>query len=206
MTKHRNKEKWIAAILEAASVEIDEKGYADFSMEAIVRRTGFSKGGIYRFFSNKSEVALQLFIQAYEAQLAFDAEECLNWNLPMDETVFRLFVRYRIPEEGARALDRIWIRLLPEVLNDSRFSEKRAELLSAIREKIGNLCIAIAHRDNIAVPGNFASRLADSFELSAALLEGLSVQTALGGALSHQRVLVQSFISQIIRNLFVEND
>jgi AcrR family transcriptional regulator len=204
MTKHRNREEWIAEILEAASAEIDEHGYADFSMESIVRRTGFSKGGIYRFFSNKSEVALQLFIQAYEAQLAFDAAECLNWNLPMDETVFRLFVRYRIPEEGARALDRIWVRLLPEVLNDQRFSTKRAELLSAIREKIGQLCLDIARRDHIAVPHNFTSRLSDSFEISAALLEGLAVQTALGGALSHQRVLVKAFISQIIQNLFAE--
>ena len=202
MTKHRDKEEWITQILDAAKAEIDEKGYADFSMEAIVRRTGFSKGGIYRFFRNKSEVALQLFTEAYEEQLAFDVDECLGWNLPMDETVFRLFVRYRISEEGARTLDRIWIRLLPEVLNDARFSDKRAELLAAIQQKIGDLCVALAGRDGIPVPENFVTLFSNSFELSAALLEGLTVQTALGGEISHQATLVKAFVSQILRDIF----
>ena len=202
MTKHKSKSEWITEILEAARIEIDENGYSEFSMEAIVRRTGFSKGGIYRFFSNKSDVALRLFTESYEQHLDFDVKECLGWKQPIADTVFRLFARYRMPEEGARRLDRIWIRLLPEVLNDARFSKKRAELLSEIRRKFGALCVALAERDGFPVPDDFEQRLSDSFELSAGLLEGLSVQTALGSPIEHQGVLVKTFVDHLIEDIF----
>ncbi|MBN2530673.1 MAG: TetR/AcrR family transcriptional regulator [Deltaproteobacteria bacterium] len=205
MTKHQSKDEWIAEILEAARVEIDENGYSEFSMEAIVRRTGFSKGGIYRFFKNKSEVGLQLFTESYNAQLDFDVNECVGWRLPMQETIFKLFIRYRLSEEGAKRMDRIWIRLLPEVLNDARFCDERARLLSEIKDKIGALCIVIAERDNIRIPADFHVKLSESFELSAALMEGFSVQTALGSgsAIEHQGILVRAFIDKLVQDIFI---
>ncbi|MBN2719050.1 MAG: TetR/AcrR family transcriptional regulator [Deltaproteobacteria bacterium] len=202
MTKHRSKQEWIFEILEAARAEIDENGYADFSMEAVVRRTGFSKGGIYRFFGNKSDIALRIFAESYEAILSFDVQACLEWQLPMADTVFRLFNRYRLPEEGARRQDRIWIRLLPEVLNDQRFSLKRAELLAEIEMKIGTLCIELAKRDGFSIPVEFKEKFADSFELSAAMMEGLAVQTALGSAIEHQGALVKAFIDNLLHDMF----
>lgn len=202
MTKHRSKKEWISQILDAARFEIDESGYSGFSMEAIVRRTGFSKGGIYRFYKNKSDVALALFTESYEHQLSFDIADCVSWNVPLTDTIFRLFERYNIPQEGARRADRIWIRLLPEVLNDEKFRRKRAELLMEIEEKIGELCIAITQRDNMDMPTDFKTRFCDSFALSAGLLEGLSVQTALGSSIEHQGILVKSFIDNLLINIF----
>ncbi|MBN2340698.1 MAG: TetR/AcrR family transcriptional regulator [Deltaproteobacteria bacterium] len=203
MTKHRRKEEWISEILEAARIEIDEHGYTEFSMEALVRRTGFSKGGIYRFYKNKADVALELFSESYVQQLSFDLERCVEWNLPIADTIFRLFVRYSLPQEGARRADRIWIRLIPEVLNDAAFKERRAELLHDIEVKIGRLCKAIAERDGREIVADFDQKFSDSFSLSAGLLEGLSVQTALGCSIEHQGALVKTFIDSLIQNLFV---
>ena len=202
MTKHRDKTEWISEILAASRAEIDETGYSDFSMEAVVRRTGFSKGGIYRFFSNKSDVGLSLFAESYESLLSFDVQDCLDWQLPMADTVFRLMARYNRPEEGARQQDRIWIRLLPEVLNDVRFSTKRAELLTKIKLKFGDLFIALARRDGLTVPVDFDEKFTNAFELSEALLEGMAVQTALGSAIAHQGILVRAFIDHVVKDIF----
>lgn len=202
MTKHRSKEDWISEILNAAQLEIDEHGFTEFSMESIVRRTGFSKGGIYRFYANKSEIALELFSASYQQQLDFEIERCLNWNLSITDTIFRLFVRYNRPQESARHADRIWIRLLPEVLNDKRFSDRRATLLLKIENKINDLCKALAVRDGVSLPSDFDQKFSDSFSLSASLLEGLSVQSALGSSIAHQGLLVKTFIDKLVQDLF----
>jgi len=58
MTKKLPKEERIGDIVQAAVDEFLESGYDDASMEAIARRAGISKGGLYHHFSSKDEILL----------------------------------------------------------------------------------------------------------------------------------------------------
>jgi AcrR family transcriptional regulator len=202
MTRHKSREEWIEAILEAARAEIDESGYGGFSMEGIVRRTGFSKGGIYRFFKNKSDVALEIFASSYRGILDIEIEQCVLWNLPMDETIFKLINRYSDSEEGARMTDRIWMRLLPEVLNDKRFTETRSKLLAGIEEKMILLSETLAERDGLQMRDDMYERVPDAISMGVGLMEGFAIQSALGGSIEYQGMLAKQFVSGVVKKFY----
>lgn len=201
MTKHRSKEEWISEILSAAADEIDENGYSEFSMEAIVRRTGLSKGGIYRFYKNRADVALDVFSSTYRKLLDFDMDSAVSWNLPLDETIFKLILRYNIDEDEARKYDRIWVKLVPEVLVDERFKEARSLLLQEIKIKMLELISRIAERDKIEFHDEFDDAIVEAFSMMTGLLEGFAVQSALGASIELQANQVRQFISGVVEFL-----
>ena len=206
MTKHRSKDKWIEDILNAARKEIDELGYGDFSMEGIIRRTKLSKGGVYRFFKNKSEVALELFASCYRSILDIEIDDCVSWNLPIDETIFKLMSRYSDPEEGVRMTDRIWVRLLPEVLNDNRFTKTRARLLNDIEQKMISLAVTLAKRDGLRMIPDMKPYISGAISMGVGLMEGFAIQSALGSSIKQQGFLAKQFVSGIIENFFEQDD
>jgi TetR/AcrR family transcriptional regulator, transcriptional repressor for nem operon len=62
MAKGANSKEFIIA----ASVPIfNTKGYTGTSLQDIIDKTGFTKGGIYRHFTNKEELAAAAFSHAY---------------------------------------------------------------------------------------------------------------------------------------------
>jgi AcrR family transcriptional regulator len=58
MTKKEPKAKRMGEIIQAAVDEFLEKGYEAASMDAIARRAGVSKGGLYHHFRSKDEILL----------------------------------------------------------------------------------------------------------------------------------------------------
>ena len=56
MTKKEPKEKRMQAIIEAAVEVFLKKGYEGASMEAIAKRAGLTKGGLYHHFRGKDEI------------------------------------------------------------------------------------------------------------------------------------------------------
>jgi AcrR family transcriptional regulator len=69
MTGKLPKAERVHHIVEAAVAEFLDKGYDGASMEAIAKRAGISKGGLYHHFSNKDEVlvfANQVFMEPVE--------------------------------------------------------------------------------------------------------------------------------------------
>lgn len=58
MTKKEPKAKRMGEIIQAAVDEFLEKGYEAASMEAIAKRAGVSKGGLYHHFRSKDEILL----------------------------------------------------------------------------------------------------------------------------------------------------
>ncbi len=56
MTRKEPKEKRIQAIIEAAVEVFLKKGYEGTSMEAIAKRAGLTKGGLYHHFKGKDEI------------------------------------------------------------------------------------------------------------------------------------------------------
>ncbi len=56
-------------ILAAAAAVFAQKGFADASMNDILRAAGVSKGGIYWHFSSKNEIVAAIFDHYFDAQL-----------------------------------------------------------------------------------------------------------------------------------------
>ena len=59
------------AIIEKAAPLLNQRGFAGCSMADIMEATGLEKGGLYRHFSSKEELAAEVF--RYAMQTAFDA-------------------------------------------------------------------------------------------------------------------------------------
>jgi AcrR family transcriptional regulator len=60
-----------AAVLQSAFELLREKGYADISIDAVATRAGVGKATIYRWWSNKAELAVDAFFSATTEDLAF---------------------------------------------------------------------------------------------------------------------------------------
>jgi len=58
MTEKLSREIRVNSIVTAAVEEFLEKGYTSTSMDAIAKRAGISKGGLYHHFRNKDEILL----------------------------------------------------------------------------------------------------------------------------------------------------
>src|SRR6202795_167325 len=54
-------------IVEAAAPIFNKRGYAGSSLSDLMEATGLKKGGIYRHFSSKEELAAEAFDYAWEA-------------------------------------------------------------------------------------------------------------------------------------------
>ncbi len=201
MTKHRKREEWIEEILEAAADELVGVGYSKLTMEGIAARTELSKGGVYRFFANKREVALALFTKHYREQLDFDVEEVVLWDLPITEILYRLL--FELWEEGKLRRDqKVWVQLFPETLHDNEFSSERERLLGQLREKFGDLVTRLIERFGLEKDDQFDQNLDTALRLGIALMEGLVIQGTSGASLEEQAALVRRFIDVMLVDTF----
>ncbi len=131
MTKHRKKEEWVEEILDAAADRVVAEGYSNLTMESIAAHTTLSKGGVYRYFSNKHEVALALFERVYRNSMNFEFADILAWNTSIEETIQRLLV-VRRDANDVRRDQNIWVQLVSETLWDEAFrAQGRAVLRTA---------------------------------------------------------------------------
>jgi AcrR family transcriptional regulator len=193
MTRHRKKEEWIREILDAAADEIAENGYASLTMEAVAARTELSKGGVYRFFANKREVALALYTRCYDDHLAFDIDEVVAQGLPIAETIFRVIFGMQDPKAFSR-LQQVWVQLAPEAMRDEGFRAARDRSLRLLLQKIGTLVLRLVVRDGRAVPAKFGDELETALLLGVALIEGLVFQGSTGTSFEKQAELVKRFV------------
>jgi AcrR family transcriptional regulator len=199
MTKHRKRDEWIAEILDAAAAEIAENGYVNLTMDAIAARTELSKAGIYRFFSNKREVALALYARCYAQHLDFDVDEVVARGLPMSQAIFG--VVFGAHEEHPREFSRVqkvWVQLAPEAMRDEAFRKARTRSLRLLLQKVGALVLRLAARDGRDVPEGFGDKLETALSLGVALIEGLVFQGSTGTSFRKQADLVRRFIDIMI--------
>ncbi len=197
MTKHRKREEWIEEILEAAADELVSVGYSRLTMDAIAARTDLSKGGVYRFFSNKREIALALFTRHYRELLVFEADEVITWNLPITETLYRLL--FEQWEEGRLRRDqKVWVQLISETLRDEEFAAERERLLEQLREKFGELVKRLLDHYGLEMDDERDQKLDTALRLGIALLEGLVIQGTTGTPIEEQAALVRRFINVML--------
>lgn len=199
MTRHRKPEEWIQEILDAASAEIEEKGYPALTMESIARRTELSKGGVYRFFANKNDVALALFTSCYKESLVMDVDEAISWELPVAETFNRVLLQLHAGSEKKQGARRVWMHLLPEVLRDDRFRAERELLLVEIGERFMELAVRLLAREGLSVTSEVRTGIQASIKLGVALFEGFTIQSSLGGAVE-QEELTRIFVDALVNN------
>ncbi len=201
MTKHRKKEEWVAEILDAAATQIMKEGYSNLTMEAIAARTSLSKGGVYRYFGNKRDVAMALFQRVYKNSTDFDFEEILAWNTSIEETIRRMLVVRREAEQ-VRQDHNIWVQLIPETLWDEGFRQERVRLFQLILDKFEELIRRIAARDGLVIPPDRDSEFKRYVYLGMVLREGMTFQSVLGLPIEAQGELYRHFVSVFVREVF----
>jgi AcrR family transcriptional regulator len=81
MTRKEPKEKRMQAIIEAAVEVFLEKGYEGTSMEAIAKRSGLTKGGLYHHFKSKDEI-LQYVNNRFREPVLEMMEKCRQSRSP----------------------------------------------------------------------------------------------------------------------------
>ena len=203
LTKHRNKEAWIEDILEAAAEVIDRSGYTNLTMEAIAAESGLSKGGIYRFFKNKEDVALALFSRLHMELLDFGVSEVISWNTSLEDTISRLLFVQLEGDKAAR-VERIWIQLLPETLWSQAFRDEAQRLTRYMRGKYRKLIGKIVERDGVDAAEGFSVRLETALDFGVAVMQGLSIQGSEGMPREERADLLKRFIQVMMEYVLGE--
>src|ERR1700739_4477661 len=99
MSKGEQTRKWIVA--QGASL-FNRRGYEGASMSALMEATGLEKGGIYRHFSSKEELAAAAFDYAWRAAVnarTRDVESISNSVAKLKQSIAN-FVERRAPVPG----------------------------------------------------------------------------------------------------------
>ncbi len=201
MTKHRKREEWVAEILDAAATRIVEEGYSNLTMEAIAARTTLSKGGVYRYFANKRDVALVLFQRVYRNAMDFDSEEVVAMNLPLQNTIQHLMLERRHPDELRRDHN-IWVQLIPETLWDEGFRDARQQLFQLLEAKFEELFRRIAQRDGLIIHPGVEPAFRRYVRLGLILREGMTFQSVLGLPIEEQGEMYRHFLQAFAKEVF----
>jgi AcrR family transcriptional regulator len=201
MTKHRKKEEWVTEILDAAATRIVEEGYSNLTMEAIAARTTLSKGGVYRYFGNKRDVALALFQRVYKNAVDFDIDDIVSRNVPMQDTIQHLLVVRREADQ-LRQDHNIWVQLIPETLWDDGFRKERQRLFDLLVGKFEDLFRKLAERDGLVIPPELEPAFKRYVYLGLVLREGMTFQSVLGLSIEEQGEMYRHFISVFVKEIF----
>ena len=197
MTRHRKPQEWIDEILKAASTEIEENGYASLTMEAVARRVELSKGGVYRFFSNKQDLSLALFTSCYAESLEIDVDNAVSWDLSIVDTFNRVLLQFHDLDEDKLTSRRVWLHIMPEVLRDERFRAERERLLIEIEARFADLARRLLEREGFPVTPEMEERISAAIKLGVALFEGFTIQRSLGSKIE-QEALTRMFVESLV--------
>lgn len=200
MTRHKLPEERVKEILEAAAEVIDEQGYDRLTMEKIIARTSLSKGGVYRFFGNKREVALALLRLVVDHWTRFEVDTVVGWNLPVRETILKLFFPPEKPQHEEVRNRRIWLHLLPATLRDPEFLAERNRQEEAGRERYRELVRALLQRDGLQANADFERTLERAISVGVIFMEGLMLVSLSHGAWDQLERTAHDFIDVVLRD------
>lgn len=82
-------------ILEASVEIFNTKGYVGTSLQHVMDKTGFTKGGIYRHFENKEDLAAQVFKLAY-AKMKTAYTSCYAETDPADVKLIKFLSQIKL--------------------------------------------------------------------------------------------------------------
>ena len=205
MTRHRSREDRVGEILAAAAEVVDALGYPDLTMDAVARRTALSKGGIYRYFANKDDLALALFELTLEAEIHVDEAEIFGWELPLLETLLRLMMHDHRTEHASR-LHRIFLQLLPETLLKPAFRHAKQQIEDRYVTRYGQLVVALLARDQVTPAPGFLERLGVSLRLAATLMEGMTYRLIGGTSHADLEAQCRRFLEAMLHSALEAHD
>lgn len=138
----------VAAVLEAGSRILIERGYTKLSMQRVSQLAGVSPGSLYQYFPDKDSLVAALIEQLSERELAFQLgrfeqmrpDATLEQHL---ELMLRAIVDFQ-RQEGP--LMRRLLEALPNVGRYAKLVERAERAILALRGMLE------LHRDRIAVP------------------------------------------------------
>ena len=200
MTKHKTPEERVEEILDAAAEVIDQEGYAKLTMERIIARTTLSKGGVYRFFHNKRDVALALISRIFDHWTLIDVDEVVGWNLPLMETIVRLFFPKDWPDEKEMQQRRIWLEILPDTLRDEEFGAERNRQRARGSEQYRQLVKRIMERDQLTVPEEMEQLLERMITVGEVFFEGLLLTSLIGDNSENLKQQAREFILAMVNS------
>jgi len=129
------------AILDAASGELEERGYAALTMQGIAQRAGVGKQTVYRWWPSKADIVLEALVEVADSRIAVPDTGAL----PTDLTAF-LAATFR--QRGQRP---VLLGLMAEALLDPAFARKfRDRFLFSRRAALRGILDRAAARGEIA--------------------------------------------------------
>ncbi len=128
MRKSRETKKLVTRrkLIEAASAEFAETGYARANISRISQRAGLGKGTVYNYFRSKHELLVGVVEHAMELLIEEIRREIADLDDPIEKMQCALRVDYRFMEKN-EALSKVMVRE-----GFSADPEKQREFLSAL--------------------------------------------------------------------------
>jgi TetR/AcrR family transcriptional regulator, transcriptional repressor for nem operon len=181
-------------IVEAAAPIFNRHGYEGSSLNDLMEATGLKKGGIYRHFSSKEELAAEAFDYAWEAAWKarlLHVDKKANGIEKLKQLISN-FVEYRSPVAGGCPI------LNTAIDADDGNSVLRARVAKALRSWVSYLQAIVeqAHKRGETAPGIDAKETAT---LIIASLEGALMISRLQRSDEALR-RVQSHLNQYLEN------
>ncbi|MDO5713670.1 MAG: TetR/AcrR family transcriptional regulator [Tissierellia bacterium] len=130
MRKRLTSERRKRLICEQVQALIPEKGYAQLTMEDIMRACGLSKGGLYHHFKSKEEILEYLVIQGSKEkykELPFFIEKYKHLS-PLDSIVEMTYDKIMDNSEG----NKFWAHILCE----AKYNHQLKKMLDELQEII----------------------------------------------------------------------
>ena len=161
-------------IVEAAAPIFNQRGYEGSSLNALMQATGLKKGGIYRHFSSKEELATEAFDYTWEATRnarSVHVDEKADGIEKLKQTVAS-FIEHRSPVRGGCPI------LNTAVDSDDGNPVLRAKVAKALRSWLARLQATIKQ----AQEGGDARREIDPKSLATLIVASLE------GALMMSRI------------------
>lgn len=182
-------------ILEKAAVLFNQRGYEGFAMSDLMEATGLEKGGIYKHFASKEELALEAF--RFAADWAIEARvgnlDGIDGALPKLRTIIERFLTEPSPIPGGcpllnAAVDTDDGNPALRKLARSSFTEWRRRIAAIVEQGI-----ASGELRPTADPTQVADAMIASIE------GGLVLSRILGNRtpLEHMRAPLESMLNQL---------
>lgn len=200
LTKHKTQSERIDEILRAAAEVIDQDGYSNLTMDAVAGRARLSKGALYRFFGNKREIALALWVDSVSRWIDFDESQALSWGLSLRETLTRLLLDYIRPAAAVMRDRRIWLSLLAETLRDPKFLAEKRRLRRRGKKRFQSLIDKLIRRDGLKNPRRLSMALGRALNMGAVFMEGFMLGILTGESRSELERHARNFVEAMVKD------
>lgn len=169
MVQHRSPNKRKQEIQQAAAGLFLSEGFKDTTMEAIVKETSLSKGGVYHYYSNKTDILFDIMAEG-NSYRSNRINETFKIDPDCDQTdlIAEVIVNKMLADNDFLPLYIIFLK-------EAQTNQKLKELLIVLKhDAIGKLSFIFDQLDpkyNVLLEGEFIMNLINSILLGSVILD-----------------------------------